>query len=204
MNHKKKKESPFITSINPCEEKRKPFLLADTETLFDERKNQNMDDTLTIQSENEHSQESDTIQTEMVHQPYAAGVMMVIPGIDLSENRLYTFFSEEYSKEIFPSFAERSKKILVRFRDSYHLLTGKLDYLAKNLCPELGSKGSIPYNEVNIDNLGNMKESSDSSIKYVTFSKEGKSFYTNKSVCASPTSESIAPESRDAYSIPKT
>lgn len=96
------------------------------------------------------------------------------------------------------------KKILVRFRDSYHLLTGKLDYLAKNLCPELGSKGSIPYNEVNIDNLGNMKESSDSSIKYVTFSKEGKSFYTNKSVGASPTSESIAPESRDAYSIPKT
>lgn len=115
MNHKKKKDSPFITSINPCEEKRKPFLLADTETLFDERKNQNMDDTLTIQSENDHSQESDTIQTEMVHQPYAAGVMMVIPGIDLSENRLYTFFSEKYSKEIFPSFAERSTKMLNYF-----------------------------------------------------------------------------------------
>ncbi|KAK8481904.1 hypothetical protein V6N11_014311 [Hibiscus sabdariffa] len=38
--------------------------------------------------------------------------------------------------------------MLFRFRDSLNLLPGKLSELAKNLCPDLGTKGSIPYDEV--------------------------------------------------------
>ncbi|KAK8491914.1 hypothetical protein V6N13_072335 [Hibiscus sabdariffa] len=38
--------------------------------------------------------------------------------------------------------------MLFRFRDSLNLLPGKLSELAKNLCPDLGTKGSIPYDEL--------------------------------------------------------
>lgn len=51
------------------------------------------------------------------------------------------------------------KKILFRFRDSLNLLPGKLNALAKNLCPDLGPKGSIPYDEVRLSNLVSMKKS---------------------------------------------
>ncbi|XP_050233250.1 DNA polymerase-like [Mercurialis annua] len=51
------------------------------------------------------------------------------------------------------------KKMLFRFRDSLNLLPGKLSSLAKNLCPELGPKGSIPYEEVTLSNLVSLKTS---------------------------------------------
>jgi hypothetical protein len=50
-------------------------------------------------------------------------------------------------------------KMLFRFRDSLNLLPGKLANLAKNLCPGLGTKGSIPYDEVRLSNLASMKNS---------------------------------------------
>jgi hypothetical protein len=50
-------------------------------------------------------------------------------------------------------------KLLFRFRDSLNLLPGKLRDLAKNLCPALGPKGSIPYEEVTVSNLASMKQS---------------------------------------------
>lgn len=45
------------------------------------------------------------------------------------------------------------KNFIIRFRDSYTLLPSSLDSLSKTLCPELGSKGSIPHSDLNIDNL---------------------------------------------------
>ena len=51
------------------------------------------------------------------------------------------------------------KKMLFRFRDSLNLLPGKLSALAKNLCPGLGPKSSIPYEEVTLSNLASMKKS---------------------------------------------
>lgn len=51
------------------------------------------------------------------------------------------------------------KKLLFRFVDSLNLLPGKLQVLANNLCPELGEKGSIPYEEVGLSNLSSMKTS---------------------------------------------
>lgn len=52
-----------------------------------------------------------------------------------------------------------SNKILFCFRDSLNLLPGKLSELGKNLCPGLGPKGSIPYDEVRLENLVSMKKS---------------------------------------------
>ncbi|KAH7569173.1 hypothetical protein JRO89_XS06G0118500 [Xanthoceras sorbifolium] len=44
-------------------------------------------------------------------------------------------------------------------RDSLNLLPGKLNTLAKNPCPGLGPKGSIPYDEVRLSNLASLKTS---------------------------------------------
>lgn len=44
-------------------------------------------------------------------------------------------------------------KLLLRFRDSCTLLPSRLDTLAKTLCPELGSKGSIPHDDLKVSNL---------------------------------------------------
>jgi hypothetical protein len=49
------------------------------------------------------------------------------------------------------------KKMLFRFRDSYNLLPSKLSELAKSLCPDLGTKGSINYNEVTPEKLVSMR-----------------------------------------------
>jgi hypothetical protein len=45
------------------------------------------------------------------------------------------------------------KKMLFRFRDSLNLLPSKLKDLAKNLCPELGSKGDIPHSDLKLSDL---------------------------------------------------
>lgn len=50
------------------------------------------------------------------------------------------------------------KKIFFRFRDSLNLLPGKLDLLAKNGCPILGSKGSIEHSKVGLSNLHLLKD----------------------------------------------
>jgi len=49
------------------------------------------------------------------------------------------------------------KKMLFRFVDSLNLLPGKLSTLGKNLCPDLGPKGtiSIPYDELKVEDLLN-------------------------------------------------
>lgn len=200
IQHKKQHYPRHITGIKSSQRKGlklKSFLVADTETIL----------------------------IDNVHRPYAAGVMMVIPGLDLKTQTIYTFFSEDYPPTLFKSFEKRShkllddflsriisimkqnpsvrtvyfhnfsrfdglfvlkhlalhhkfqlkplmrdnrlyevsvysgKRLLFRLRDSLHLLPGKLDDLAKNLCPELGSKGSISYDQVRLDNLSKLRVS---------------------------------------------
>lgn len=169
--------------------------------------------------------DTETILIDDVHKPYAAGLLKVMPGEDLSskDKCIETYFSEDYTI-ILSSFEERSTKVLFdlieristivkkdksirtiyfhnfsrfdgiillkhlachhkqyrvkpmmrnnklyelvvfhgkiklfRFRDSLNILPSNLDNLAKNLCPELGSKGSIPYEDVKLSNLVSMK-----------------------------------------------
>ena len=44
-------------------------------------------------------------------------------------------------------------KSLFSLRDSLNMLPNSLNTLAKNLCPQLGSKGSIPHEDINLSNL---------------------------------------------------
>lgn len=52
----------------------------------------------------------------------------------------------------------RGKKGVFRLRDSLTLLPSSLAKLAKTLCPQLGSKGSIPHDEVQVSNLKNLSK----------------------------------------------
>ncbi|XP_059067855.1 DNA polymerase-like [Cryptomeria japonica] len=52
----------------------------------------------------------------------------------------------------------KGRKRLFRLRDSYALLPSSLATLAKTLCPQLGSKGSIPHDEVRVSNLMDLRE----------------------------------------------
>lgn len=194
LRHRKHCYPNYLTALKPKKSIRKPFIVADTETIL----------------------------IDQVHVPYAAGFLVVMPGDDLSSKPYYkieTYFSEDYSI-IIDSFEERSQKMLIDFiarlevvvrqnpsirtvyfhnfsrfdgiiilkhlaihgekytikplmrnhrlyeiavyqgkkmlfslRDSLTLLTSSLDNLAKNLCPQLGTKGSIPYDEVRVSNL---------------------------------------------------
>lgn len=201
IGHSKRRYPKHLTALNPSESQRKPFIVADIETVL----------------------------INDVHIPYAVGFLVVRPGDYLSSEMVYgidTYFSEDYPGVIFETFDERvdkmlfdfierlavvvrknpliqtvyfhnfsrfdgiillkylathgvkytfiplmrnhrlyelavysGNKILFRFRDSLNLLPGKLSTLAKNLCPGLGQKGSIPYDEVTLLNLASMKKS---------------------------------------------
>jgi len=47
-------------------------------------------------------------------------------------------------------------KLVFNLRDSLTRLTSPLHTLAKHLCPQLGSKGSIPYDDIFVDNLSTL------------------------------------------------
>lgn len=195
--HNRKRSYPKrISRLRPSNKELKPFLVADIETLL----------------------------VNKVHNPYAAGLMMVRPGEPFDSLMIDTYYSDDYSPFL-DSFEEQSSKVLYdlvnrinrivrkeqssltiyfhnfsrfdgiillkhlachhknyrfkpllrnnrlyelavysgrkmlfRFRDSLNLLPGKLDSLAKNLCPELGRKGSIDHENVTISNLASKKE----------------------------------------------
>lgn len=185
-----------ITALKASRKELKPFIVADIETIL--------------------------INNE--HKPYAAGLLLVRPGEQITDRLIYTNFSEDHSIKI-SSFEERSTKVLYdlvskivslvrnekqsltiyfhnfsrfdgilllkhlachhqnyklkplirnhrlyeivvysdtknlfRLRDSLNLLPGKLSSLAKNLCPELGLKGEIPYDIINFDYLTTDKD----------------------------------------------
>ncbi|KAJ8746889.1 hypothetical protein K2173_010161 (mitochondrion) [Erythroxylum novogranatense] len=152
INRKRRYPSTHITALKGRRTKVKPFIVADIETLL----------------------------INNYHYPYAVGYMLVRPGDDLNPIHIDTYFSEDYSI-ILDSFEERStkkytvkplirnnrlyeiavysgSKMIFRIRDSLNLLPGSLKNLAKNLCPGLGTKGSIPYKDVTPSNVLSMKK----------------------------------------------
>ncbi|KAI3775385.1 hypothetical protein L1987_49958 [Smallanthus sonchifolius] len=68
------------------------------------------------------------------------------------------FLSSFWNGRLYELAVYSDSKLLFHFRDSLNLLPGKLDELAKNLCPSLGSKGSIDYENVSLSNLESDKE----------------------------------------------
>ena len=57
----------------------------------------------------------ETVLVEDVHRPYAAGYMLVHPGDNLTSHSISTFFSENYSSLLYPSFWVRSQSVLLKF-----------------------------------------------------------------------------------------
>lgn len=51
----------------------------------------------------------------------------------------------------------RGTRLLFRFRDSFTLLPSSLDSLSQTLCPELGSKGSLPHSDLVVEDLRNKR-----------------------------------------------
>lgn len=65
----------------------------------------------------------------------------------------YTFKPLMMNNRLYELSVYHGKKLLFRLRDSLTLLTSSLANLAKNLCPHLGDKGSIPHDKVQVNNL---------------------------------------------------
>jgi hypothetical protein len=87
---KKRSYSNIIKALKPRIKEKKPFIVADTETFLHEQ----------------------------VHVPYAVGFLVVMPDDELSpltKNKIETYFSEDHPASIFPSFPERSNKMLYNF-----------------------------------------------------------------------------------------
>jgi len=196
---KKSRYPNHIPALKPTTKERRPFIVADTETVL----------------------------INNVHVPYAAGFIALRPGEDIGvypDPAFETYFSEDDLFHI-PEFKDRSdrmlfdflehlailanrtnirtvyfhnfsrfdgillmkyyasradkgytfkpllrnlklyelavyrdRKLVFRLRDSYTLLPSSLAKLAKTLCPQLGSKGSIPHDEVRVANLMDLRE----------------------------------------------
>lgn len=65
----------------------------------------------------------------------------------------YTFKPLVRNLRIYELSVYRNKKRVFRFRDSLTLLPSSLKKLAKALCPQLGPKGDIPHDDVQVSNL---------------------------------------------------
>ena len=65
----------------------------------------------------------------------------------------YTIKPLMRNNRLYELVVSQGNKVVLRFRDSLNLLPSKLDTLAKTLCPELGVKGSIKHEEVEVSNL---------------------------------------------------
>jgi hypothetical protein len=72
-------------------------------------------------------------------------------------HKMYTLKPLMRNHRLYELAVYYDKKILFRFRDSLNLLPGSLDSLAKNLCPELGTKGNVDHKDVNITNIKSRK-----------------------------------------------
>ncbi|WOL17415.1 DNA polymerase-like [Canna indica] len=189
IKNSKRNYSNHITAYSPSRTEMKPFIVADTQTIY-------------------HNN---------IHKPYAIGLLLVRPGSILDNEThimIETYFSEDDSI-IMDSFEERSAKVLYdlvtrintlvkqeqtpltiyfhnfsRFDGILllkHLILHHKNYTQTNdeeqsslrgcsifwyedfiplqrliestssLCPELGTKGSIPYDEITLENLPEMK-----------------------------------------------
>lgn len=88
MNKEKPRYSNHITAIKPKTTKLRPFIVADTETLLDEKSN--------------------------AHVPYAVGYMLVSPGDDVGSKADYeieTRFSESHV-QFLPKMEDRSQRMM--------------------------------------------------------------------------------------------
>lgn len=82
ISNRKSSYPTYIRSIKARQSELKPFIVADTETLF----------------------------INDIHYAYAAGLMLVYPGREIKASWIDTYFSEDYI--FYDSFEDRSTKVL--------------------------------------------------------------------------------------------
>lgn len=70
----------------------------------------------------------------------------------------YTFKPLMRDHRLYDLAVYRGTKLLFHLRDSLTLFPSKLEILAKTLCPQLGSKGSIQHDKVQVSNLLGMRD----------------------------------------------
>lgn len=75
----------------------------------------------------------------------------------VSHGKKYTFKSLIRNNTLYEFKVFFRNKLVFRIRDSCLILSGTLDKLAETLCPELGRKGSIPYEEVVVSTLESLR-----------------------------------------------
>nr|AYM32740.1 DNA polymerase [Silene vulgaris] len=57
----------------------------------------------------------ETVVIDEIHVPYAIGVLKVYPGVKVLTDDIDTFYSENYNKNLFPKFEDRSQKLMLDF-----------------------------------------------------------------------------------------
>lgn len=85
IRHSKRSYPRHITSIEERKTEASPFIVSDLETIRDKNE---------------------------VHKPYAAGLLLVLPDKDIKDQRVETYYSEDYSISYPEDFEKRSKKVL--------------------------------------------------------------------------------------------
>lgn len=78
--------------------------------------------------------------------------IILMKHLVLHENK-YTIKPLMRNRRLYEIAVYRGNKLVFSLRDSYTLLPNSLKQLATNLCPELGSKGSIPHEDIKVSNL---------------------------------------------------
>ncbi|KAF6154153.1 hypothetical protein GIB67_016405 [Kingdonia uniflora] len=98
-----------------------------------------------------------------IHKPYATSFVVVEQGIandSLQDSKFKTFFRENCN-HFMPTFEDRSNRTIFGFVESLENvdnITGSLTELAKNLCPNLGVKGSIQHDKLRVSMLQNQRD----------------------------------------------
>ncbi|XP_073313483.1 DNA polymerase-like [Primulina huaijiensis] len=78
------------------------------------------------------------------------GIIILRYFVDRHKYKIRTLFRNHKLYELKIYLGD---KLIFRFRDSCTLLPSSLATLGKTLCPELGSKGSIPHEDLKVSNL---------------------------------------------------
>uniref|UniRef100_A0A803NCS8 Uncharacterized protein n=1 Tax=Chenopodium quinoa TaxID=63459 RepID=A0A803NCS8_CHEQI len=94
LRYRKRNYPTHITALKSGSTRLKPFLVADTETIL-------------IDVKSTPDPETGEEDVTKVHFPYAAGVLLVRPGVVIDKGRIYTYYSEDYTSKVFKSFEER-------------------------------------------------------------------------------------------------
>ncbi|GKV53287.1 hypothetical protein SLEP1_g59819 [Rubroshorea leprosula] len=165
FKHSKRRYPEYLTALKPSKRPKQSFIVADSETVLinnvhvpyaagflvvrvgDELLSETANQRLAAVVRNEPS-----IKTVYFHNFSRFDGILILKYL-ATHGMKYTFIPLMRNNMLYELAIYRGKKLLFRLKDSITLLPSSLDKLAKNLCPELGTKGSIQHEDVQESNL---------------------------------------------------